>query len=140
METINAWGHENVLSGHGTTIEITKDAHLTKRGDCIIGVASDKGLIDLSSKFKANAARKNARIAVTFKAGEITETVTGRGHPDLTFIHETDIVIRKSSFICPRTLMIGSDKSARELDRRLISLLKNKNQKLEVSLEILGVK
>jgi hypothetical protein len=33
--------------------------------------------------------------------------------------------------------MINADKSAAELDRKLISLLKNKSQKLVVNIEIL---
>ena len=137
MVTVIAWGHENVLSLHKTTIEVTKEKELTKMGDCIVGVGADIGLADLSDDFKNAARNKNAKIAVTFKAGDVTETVTGRGHPNLTFEHKTDIVIRKSDFICSRTLMINADKSAAELDRKLISLLKNKSQKLVVNIEIL---
>lgn len=137
MVTVIAWGHENVLSLHKTTIEVTMEPGLTKRGDCIIGVGADIGLADLSDDFKDAAMDENAKIAVTFKAGDVTETVTGRGHPDLTFEHKTDIVIRKSDFICSRTLMINADKSAAELDRTLISLLKNKSQKLIVNIEVM---
>ncbi len=136
METVTAWGHENVLSLHKTTIEITKEGELTKRGDCIIGVGADKGLADLSDAFKNAVRDKNAKISVTFRAGGITETVTGRGHPDLTFTHSTDMVIRKSDFLCSRTLMIHADKSSAELDRKLISALKDKNQELTVHIEV----
>ena len=31
-------GHENIRSNHQKTIEITKESHLTPRGDCIVGV------------------------------------------------------------------------------------------------------
>jgi len=136
METVTAWGHENVMSLHKTTIEVTKEEELTKRGDCIIGARADMGLADLSEAFKNAARDKNAKIAVTFKAGSATETVTGSGHPDLTFTHETDMVIRKSNFTCSRTLMVNADKSAAELDRKLISALKNKSQKLTVNIEV----
>lgn len=136
METFTTWGHENVLSLHKTTIEVTKEEELTKRGDCIIGVGADKGLADLSDAFKNAARDKNAKISVTFRAGGVAETVTGRGHPDLTFTHSTDMVIRKSDFICSRTLMIHADKSSAELDRKLISALKDKNQKLTVHIEV----
>jgi hypothetical protein len=138
MVTVTAWGHENVLSLHKTTIEVTMEPELTKKGDCIIGVGADLGPADLSGGFRNAARNKNAKIAVIFKAGDVAETVTGRGHPDLTFEHKTDMVIRKSDFICSRTLMINADKSAAELDRKLISLLKNKNQKLTVNVEILS--
>ncbi len=136
METVTAWGHENVLSLHKTTIEITKEERLTKRGDCIIGVRASAGLADLSDAFKNAARDKNAKISVTFRAGGVVETVTGRGHPDLTFTHSTDMVIRKSDFLCSRTLMIHADKSSAEFDRKLISALKDKNQELTVHIEV----
>ncbi len=136
METLTAWGHENVLSLHATTVEVTMEQRLTKKGDCIIGVGADTGLVDLSDEFKTAARSEDAEIKVTFKAGDVTETVTGRGHPDLTFTHKTDMVIRKSDFMCPRTLMIHADKSSAELDRKLINLLADRNQKLIVTIEV----
>jgi len=136
MERVIAWGHENVLSLHETTIEVTMAPDLTKRGDCIIGVSADAGLMDLSDDFKSAARNDKTKIKVTFIVGDMKETVTGRGHPDLTFTHKTDMVIRKSGFICGRTLMIHADKSAAELDRKLINILKDKNQKLIVTIEV----
>ena len=135
MERVIAWGHGNVLSLHETTIEVTMEPDLTKRGDCIIGVSADAGLLDLSDDFKDSARDQNTKIRVTFRAGDQTETVVGRGHPDLTFTHKTDMVIRKSDFVCDRTLMIHADKSSAMLDRKLINLLKDKNQKLVMEIE-----
>jgi hypothetical protein len=102
METIISWGHENVLSLHETTIEVTMEPDLTKKGDCIIGVSADACLLDLSDDFKESARDENTKIMVSFSAGGVRETVIGRGHPDLTFSHKTDMVIRKSDFICGR--------------------------------------
>ena len=45
-------GHENILSLHKKTIEITKDSQLTVNGDCIIGVGSNLACIDLPENFK----------------------------------------------------------------------------------------
>ena len=33
-------GHENVTSKHKKTLEFTKESHLTKNGDCIVGINS----------------------------------------------------------------------------------------------------
>jgi len=33
---IEFFGHENIRSNHKKTIEITKESHLTPRGDCIV--------------------------------------------------------------------------------------------------------
>jgi len=136
VETIISYGHENITSRHGTTLEITKDREITKNADCIIGVKADKGISELSENFKQNARNEKSVIKVVLRAGNITETIIGRGHPDLSFSHESDIVIRKSNFICPRTLMINADKSAKELNRNLINLLKDRKQKLIVKLSI----
>jgi hypothetical protein len=136
METVIAKGHENITSKHRTTIEVTKEEEISRRADCIVGVGADKGVVDLSEGFKEKARNEESVIRVVLKVGDIREEVIGRGHPDLSFSHETDIVIRRSGYICPRTIMIKADKSSRELDRRLINLLKDRNQRLIMEIEV----
>jgi hypothetical protein len=38
FEKIEAWGHPNVSANNRTTFEVTKEDHLTRRGDCIIAI------------------------------------------------------------------------------------------------------
>ena len=52
LDTIYAFGHENLLCTHNTTIELTKDNHLTKKGDCILGIRASKACTDLNEKLK----------------------------------------------------------------------------------------
>ena len=111
---IQAKGHENVTSRHKSTFEITKDQYLTPSGDCIVGV-------DL----KDQIADSNTKIIVELKTENGYDEIVGYGHEDLSLTHPTDIVIRKSDFTCPRTLMVNSDKAARDLDTKLIEDLKN---------------
>ncbi|MDK2987241.1 MAG: uncharacterized protein PWQ47_379 [Methanothermococcus sp.] len=99
--TIYAKGHPNVQSTHKTTLEITKEDYLTPTGDCIIGICADKSMIDFSEEFK-NELRKSDKIIVEIIVGDLKETIIGKGHKDLILNHPTDIVIRKSNFICPR--------------------------------------
>jgi hypothetical protein len=139
-EVITARGHPNVTSKHRTTLEITTDEEIGPRADCIIGVSASKGMADLSEEFKERARDENSVIQVRLAAGGREERIVGRGHPGLPFSHPTDIVIRKSGYICPRTLMVRADKAAAALDERLINLLKDKNQELIVEIEILGKK
>lgn len=136
IERITSYGHPNVTGKHKTTLEVTKEKELSLRGDCIIGVGAEKGLMDLNERFKDLAMRVDAKMEVTLMAEDIKETITGWGHPDLTFTHPTDIVIRKSDFICSRTLMIKADKSSKELNRKLIEKLKNPNTRLETIIKI----
>ena len=44
-------GHPLVLGTHPTTFEVTCEKHLTENGNCIIGVAADKGCAGLSADF-----------------------------------------------------------------------------------------
>ncbi|RLI74831.1 DUF371 domain-containing protein, partial [Archaeoglobales archaeon] len=60
----------------------------------------------------------------------------GFGHPKLSFTHKTDIVIRKSKYICGRTLLISANKAASDLNREFVDLLKDKKTEILVIIEI----
>lgn len=134
IELIEAWGHWNVTAENRATFEVTKEEHLTKRGDCIVAVNATKGAADLSDEFKRIATKEGAKITVILEVGAWKEVVRGWGSPLLTFAHPTDLVARKSRFICDRTLMINSDKAAKDFQRELVELLKNPDQKAMVTL------
>ncbi|MHA1377796.1 MAG: DUF371 domain-containing protein [Candidatus Helarchaeota archaeon] len=123
-EEIVAYGHPNILGTHKTTFEFTKKQNLTKRGDCIIGVAANKAISELSQKFK-ELARSNIKIRCILYVNNLKEEIWGFGNKSLSFLHPTDIVIRKSNYICSRTLMIKANKSAKELNRKIMESLKN---------------
>jgi hypothetical protein len=135
-EVIHARGHENIWATHRTTIEITKEAHLSRSGDCIIAVSADKALGDLSSEFKKNLLKDQARITISVEAGGVTETLSAHGSSRLILTHPTDIVVRKSSYICSRTLAIHADKSACELSRDLVKKSKNNEQNVRITLTL----
>ncbi len=131
---VTARGHENIRLLHRTTIEITKDENLSEMGDCIAGVGADKSMKDFSDSFKELARDERARITVTLEAEGIKEVITGRGDSFLTFEHGDDIVIRRSRFICPRTLMVEADKAAKDISRELVKKLKNPKVILKVEI------
>lgn len=135
-ENIHARGHENVTSTNKTTFEITKDAHLTKRGDCIISIDADKAAADLSPEFKLNAKSQNARITITIQAGTETEKINAQGNPQLTFTHHHDLVVRKSEYVCNRTLAVRADKAAKDLSRDLVEKLRDPEQKVVITLTV----
>jgi hypothetical protein len=133
---ISARGHKNIEATHKTTFEITKEAALTKQGDCVIAVKASKAAVDLPTEFKQAARRKGARISITIEAGELKEVVRAKGSPQLTFTHPTDLVVRKSSYVCRRTLAIGADKSAKDFSRNLVNKLRDPNQGVTVKLAV----
>ena len=133
-ETILAYGNENILATHKTTLAITKDSQLSKKGDCIIAVSANKAVEELSHKFKQALRRENAKITILIEADEIAETINASGNPGLILTHPADIVVRKSSYICNRTLAIHADKAACHLSRKLIQRLRNPSQKVKITL------
>lgn len=132
----SAYGNENVQSSHKTTFELTKEAALTKQGDCIIAVKSTKAAADLPPEFKEAARKEGAQITVTVEACELKETIKAEGNPQLMFTHPTDLVVRKSDYVCGRTLAIRADKAASDLSREFIEKLKDPNQQVKVTLVV----
>ena len=133
---IMAKGHENVLSLHKSTFEITKDKDLSLSGDCIIGLDIDKSMVDFPQEFKEKLANDDTKVIVELKTPNAYDTIEGFGHHDLSLSHPTDIVCRKSTFVCSRTLMIKSNKAAIDLNRDLIKDLAN-GEYMEVNIRLL---
>jgi hypothetical protein len=136
IEIIDALGHELIRSTHRTTFEVTKDRTLTARGDCIIAVGADKGAADLSEDFKTLARRVDADVAITIQADGVAESIRAKGDPRLTFTDPEDIVVRKSTYICGRTVAVKADKAAADLSRKLIKKLTDPNQKVRITLTV----
>lgn len=122
-------GHKNIRSNHQKTIEITKESHLTPQGDCIVGVNATSSCADLPQELRQKLKNPNAKVIFSINVGDEEFVVIGKGHPDLILTHEDDIVIRKSDFICPRTLAIKCDKASDLVPRSMISLLQNPSTK-----------
>ena len=124
-DTIRARGHSNITARHKTTLQVTKDAHISKRADCVVAVLADKALSDLTSEVKAALKTDSAKVRFRMHTGDASEVITGFGSADLAQSDATDMVVRKSGFTSGRTLMIGADKAAADLDRRFVEKLKN---------------
>ena len=122
-------GHENIRSNHKRTIEITKESELTLQGDCIIGVNANYGCSDLPGDLKAKLQDPSSEIEFLIKVQEHEFFLKGKGHKDLILSHPEDIVIRKSDFVCPRTLAIKCDKASDLLPREMVRLLQNPKTK-----------
>jgi len=134
MEIVWAFGHENIQAIHPTTLMLTKDVHVSKNGDCIIALASDKSVADLSTQFKEALRKPNAKLKITIETENLREQINATGSPNLILTHPTDIVIRKSSYVCNRTLAICADRASIDLSREFIEKIKNPKQKVKVTL------
>ena len=121
----NAYGHQNVISDHKSTVELTSEDYLTQQGTCIVGVRADMTLNELDSEIKQLASSESTEIILRMTVDELTEEVTGTGGTRLTYSDPTSMVARTSSYECGRTLMINADKAASDLSRDFVEKLKD---------------
>ena len=133
-DSFKAWGHLNITSKHKTTIMITTDKHLTKEGDCILAVRAEKGLEGLPQVLRKIISNEEAEVVFTMETGGQRLVVRGRGHPGLALTSPSDMVIRKSSFICDRTLMIRAEIAALNIPPEFVRLLKGHNREIHITI------
>jgi hypothetical protein len=135
-EVIWARGHRNIQAIHPTTLMFTKDDHLSATGDCIVAVAADKAATDLSLEFKAALKHLNAQLTITIEVDNLKEKIRANGSPDLQLTHSADLVVRKSSFKCSRTLAIQADKASKDLPRDFVEKVKTSGKKIKITLQV----
>ncbi|HJS83527.1 MAG TPA: DUF371 domain-containing protein [Nitrososphaera sp.] len=122
-------GHPNILSLHSRTLEITKDDHLSPRGDCIIGVNANKACADLDEAVKNGVKRAGAVVKVEVVVGNELYSIQGLGDSRLSLTNKHDIVIRKTQFVCPRTLTVNCNRASIDLPRNMVLMLQDKGMK-----------
>ena len=133
---IEFFGHENIRSTHKKTIEITKDTELTPRGDCIVGVGANASCFDIPKEIKEKLKDPTSIVHFSIKVDGQEFIVQGRGHKDLILSHKEDIVIRKSDFVCPRTLAVKCDKASDILPRNMVKILQDPKTKGIFTIEV----
>ncbi|MHA1953053.1 MAG: DUF371 domain-containing protein [Candidatus Heimdallarchaeaceae archaeon] len=129
-------GHKNITATHKTTLEFTKDESLTLKGDCILGVNSSCNLINFPLELKERIRSPKTRILIHLQVGKYTDVIEGCGDSRLELSDEHAIIIRKSNFICSRTLMIKSDKAARDVNNKIIKSMKDPSIKMKITIQI----
>jgi hypothetical protein len=133
-EIVLAFGHENVCATHRSTLEFTKEKHLSRTGDCIVAIGANKAFPDFSEEFRENLRKPNAKLTITVEVDGIIEQINAWGSPKLVLTDPSDVVIRKSSHIDCRTLAVNADKSAKDLSRDLVEKLKIPGQNAKITL------
>lgn len=133
-EEVSFKGHLNVLGTHRTTFEITKETSLSTKGNCIIGVAAKKSGINFKPSFRKKLADNNTLVLINITVDDEILIINAKGHQDITLTNPSDLVVRKSTYVCPRTLAISADKASIDIPRSIINRMKNPN--VNGSLEI----
>ena len=123
------FGHKNIRSFHTRTIEITMDSSLTLSGDCLVGTNASVGCNEIPHELKQKLCDSNTKITILIEVESHQFKIIGQGHESLVLTHPHDIVIRKSDFVCPRTLAIKCDNASDSIPREMINLLQNPDTK-----------
>ncbi|MDQ3998827.1 MAG: DUF371 domain-containing protein [Thermoproteota archaeon] len=129
QDQVTFYGHPNIRSLHAKTIEITKDEHLTPRGDCIIGVKANKACADLDQSLKHKLRSNSSVVKIEIIVGDESFLISGRGDERLSMLNAHDIVIRKTNFVCPRTMSVLCNKASSDMPRKLVKMLQDQETK-----------
>ena len=82
VETIEFFGHPNILGTHYNTIEVTKVGEISKRADCIVGVNASKACSDLSPALRKHI-QAGGHLAFEIRVGDTSFTFKGKGRSEL---------------------------------------------------------
>ena len=127
QDEISFYGHPNIISSHPTTMEITKDTHLTRRGNCIVGVCASKACSHLRQNIRSNLCKDEGVVKIELIVEPYSFSIFGSSSSKLILSHHHDIVIRKSSYVDSRTLSIQCNMSSLDVPRSIIYLLQDSN-------------
>jgi len=122
-EIVEFYGHPLIKALHPTTLEVTKEDFLTEKGDCIIGIRANKACKDLKEELKEHL-RKGGKIEIIIKVEDFKFSILAKGDAKLNFKSDKSLVVRKSKFVCNRTLAVEANKVAKDLPRDMVNLLK----------------
>jgi hypothetical protein len=124
----NAYGHAGIEGTHKGILEFTQKTGVIPKGDSVIGTRADFKPDDVSA-----LAQVSKKLMVTLKVRSYTETITGECNT--SYSPSSDIIVRKGPQRSPSTLIVNADKSATDLPKKMIELLKNPEERIIVILE-----
>lgn len=122
-----AFGHPCITATHRTTLEFTRDADVTKRGDCILGASSTfsaKGLNDVVAW---------DRVLVRMQVGDEEARMEATINP--AFSDEREMVFRTSDFLSERTLGTRATIAAKDIPRTMVDSMKGPTTRMRVIIE-----
>ncbi len=77
------------------------------------------------------------RAVFQIRAGTESFEVEGGGSSNLTFLHPKEMVVRKSAYASDRTVLVNADKAAVDIPRKMVRLMQDPEQLLEISIRII---
>ena len=129
QDEVTFYGHPNVRSLHSKTVEITRDGHLTLRGDCIIGVRASKACADFDQNLRRRLRSNDSVVRIEIMVGDESFLINGKGDERFTLQNPYDIVIRKTGFVCPRTMSVRCDRASSDVPRKMVRMLQDTEER-----------
>ncbi len=129
QDEVTFYGHPNVRSLHSKTAEITRDDHLTLRGDCIIGVRASKACADFDQNLRRRLRSNDSVVRIEIMVGDESFLINGKGDERFTLQNPHDIVIRKTGFVCPRTMSVRCDRASSDVPRKMVRMLQDTEER-----------
>lgn len=130
------FGHESVRALHGRTIEVTRERALTPAGDCVVGVGASCACAGLPGALKERLRDARAEVRVEIAVAGLSFGLRGRGDPALALSDARDIVLRRSTYACPRTLAVECDAASDSVPREMVRALRVPGARARLSIEV----
>jgi 16S rRNA (cytidine1402-2'-O)-methyltransferase len=126
--TFRCHGHPRISGSHTKTVEFTRDADVTARATCVLGVRSEHDDRELG--------RLRGDVEVTLECAGVRDTFTAT--MSAFFLGDDALVFRSGPGLRGRTLGYDATKSAAEVDRDLIRVVADPSAVLQVTIRELG--
>ncbi len=126
--TFRCHGHPRITGGHTKTVELTRDAEVTGRATCVLGVRSEHDDRVLG--------RLRGDVEVTLSCGDLTDTFTAT--MSAFFLGDDALVFRRGPGLRGRTIAYEATKTAAEIDRGLVAAVADGDAVLDVTIRELG--
>jgi 16S rRNA (cytidine1402-2'-O)-methyltransferase len=118
-------GHPNIVATHDKTLEFTRDAEISRRATCVLGVSSthdDGALLAL-----------RGRVEVTLECDGVRDELTATISP--FFLGDASLVFRRGSGLRATTVAFDASKTAATIDRALVAKLASSDHELHVTMQ-----
>jgi hypothetical protein len=126
--TGSAAGHPNIRATHRKTLELTRDAAITERATCVVGVAAELPEDELAAL--------HGRVALTLSVGDQAVEVRGRLNP--AFRPGDPLVVRRAPDVTRNAVIVGADVAAAEVPRSFVTAAASPSARIAVRVEELG--
>jgi 16S rRNA (cytidine1402-2'-O)-methyltransferase len=117
-------GHPNIVATHDKTLELTREAEISRRATCVLGVAS--------AHDDAALRALRGRVEVTLECDDARDEFTATISP--FFLGDSSLVFRRGAGLRATTLAFDASKTAAAIDRALVARLAASERELRVTI------